>query len=193
MTMITRLSELLPELIERFRERGWEVERPREAFLRVNAAGEGYTIDGLERTGPVYWPHLKDWVERCGGDKGEGQLILLAMGFFAKEALGEFLNTGLNGRAALVELGLRSFFDEEPRPRKIGRTATEPFRIVEETLEAKGLTLQAITCEWCRQSPVAACAECGNLLCKSHFISCPLCGTKLCHPDVGDCYFKHRC
>lgn len=187
--MIRRLSELLPKLEERFHERGWQVRRPREAFLKVSAGGEDYTIDGLERTGPVYWPHLRDWVKRCG----EGQLILLTMGFFPQETLGKFLDEGLNGRTALVELGLQSFFDQEPHPRKLGRIATEPFQVLEEVLAREGLAPQAITCEWCRQSPIVSCAECGSLLCKSHFIACPLCGAKLCHPDVADCYFKHKC
>lgn len=86
--MITKLSDILPGVIERFRKRGWRVERPRDLFLRVNAAGEDHTLDGLERTGPVYRPHLKDWVGRCG----EGRLILPAMGFFDREPrLGKLL------------------------------------------------------------------------------------------------------
>jgi len=186
--MITRLSELLPGLAERSRRRGWRVRRPRDVLLRLDTDDGAYVIDGLERTGPVYFSHLREWIARCG----EGQLILLAMGFFPQEALGEFLNRGLNGRAALVELGLESFFDREPRPRKLGRTATEPFQVLEEVLAKEGLTPQAITCGWCTQAPVAGCTECGSLLCRSHFLVCPLCGAKLCHPDVSRCYFDHE-
>ena len=187
--MITRLSEIIPQLTERFRERGWPVRQRKDVFLEAEAGEKTLVIDGMERTGPIYWPNLSPWIKRCG----DGQLILLTMGFFPKEALGEFLKTGLARRVALIELGLASFFETEPRPRKLGRVDTEPFQVVEEVLAGEGIKPELITCRYCREAPVVGCEECGNLICKSHFISCPLCRAKLCHPDVADCYFKHNC
>jgi len=168
--MIRRLSELLPGLEERFHGHGWRVQRSRNALLRVNAAGEDYVIDGLERTGPVYWPHPRDWIARCG----EGQPILLTMGFFPQTPLRKFLDLG-------------------PHPRRIGRTATDPLQVLEEALATEGLTPQETTRGWCQRSPIVSCAECESLPCRSHSIACPLCGAKSCHPDVAKCHFNHEC
>ncbi len=189
--MIHRLSEIIPHLIASCRERGWLARRGERAWLEVVAEGEPFVIDAKEHTGPIYWPNLEGWMALF---PASSHLILLTMGFLPTRTLGQLLGQpGLAGRVELVELGLRSFFDTEFRPRKFGQTETALYRVVEGALAQWAVEPQAITCRYCSGKPLAACEACGHLICKSHFIPCPLCRACLCHPDASDCYFEHEC
>lgn len=188
--MINRLSETLPSIRAAAEEEGWETSSGVRPPLRVLAQGREHTIDVKEHTGPVYWPNLSDWIARCG----EGNSILMTMGFVPDRVLGQFLvERDLVERVALVWMGLTSFFETAFRPRKIGQTDTPVFAVVESVLAARGLQLEPVSCRYCTGQPLGSCQICGAVSCKSHFILCPLCQVYLCHPDVKDCYFKHEC
>jgi len=160
------------------------------ATLEVKVEGERYVVDIREHTGPIHWPSLRDWIRQFDGQR---KLILLTMGFFPKKSILELLKDPQRaGRVSIVGMGLRDYFDTEFKPRKLG-PASPLLDAVEEVLAGRGISLQAITCDYCSERPLAGCDVCGALLCKSHFIPCPLCNARLCHPDVNDCYFKHQC
>jgi len=184
-----RLSEIIPLVKEGAAKRGWKVLSHEGATLEVEVNGECHVLDIREHTGPIHWPSLKDWIEQLGKSK----LVLLTMGFFPKKTLSELLKDPARaGRVVLMGMGLRDFFDTEFRPRRLG-PASALAEVVEEALTGRGLSPQAISCDYCAERPLATCKVCGSLLCKSHFIPCPLCGARLCHPDVKNCYFQHEC
>ena len=188
--MINRLSEIVPAIKAAAEKRGWQTRSGERTLLEVVADGRRYIIDVKEHTGPLYWPNLRDWTGRCG----EGSQILMTMGFFPDKTIGQLLNEPeLAKRVALVGMGLQSFFDTEFRAIKFGQLKTLLFQEVERILAGEGIELQAVTCAYCVGNPLTACRECGRLICKSHFIPCPLCQARLCHPDANDCYFRHEC
>jgi hypothetical protein len=90
-------------------------------------------------------------------------------------------------------MGLTSFFETESTPKKFGQIETPPFLMVENILAKRDIQLQEISCHYCAGKLLVSCQVCGALLCKNHFIVCPLCRIYHCHPDVKDCYFKHEC
>jgi len=189
--MIHRLSEIVPPLREACREKGWATRPGERALLEIETSDASYVLDVKEHTGPIYWRSLEEWVGRFG--PGE-HLILLTMGFFPVKTLGQLLaRPELYRRVALVEMGMQSFFDAEFKARKFGQFNTPLFREVERVLAGEGVELRPVTCLYCAENPLTTCQGCGRLICKSHFIPCPLCGARLCHPDVKDCYFRHEC
>ena len=189
--MIHRLSEIVPALREACQENGWPARLGEQALLEVETSEAAYVLDAREHTGPIHWRSLEEWTARFGAEK---RLILLTMGFFPVKTLGQLLaRPDLTRRVALVEMGMRSFFDTEFRARKFGQLKTLLFQEVERILAGEGIELRAVTCAYCAENPLTACRECGRLICKSHFIPCPLCQARLCHPDVSDCYFRHEC
>ena len=187
---LRRLSDIIPRIEEESLRRRWQVLTRKGVTLQVQADDERFILDVREHTGPVLWPALEAWIDqlRCRGTP-----VLLAMGFFPKTALSKLLERPKRARRlVLVEMGLHDFFDTAFRPRRLG--PTPPFAaMVEEVLTERGLSLQPIPCDYCFERPLASCQVCGALLCKSHFIRCPLCNIRFCHPDVNDCYFKHHC
>jgi len=187
--MINRLSEILPAIKAAAERSGWQTTGER-APLEVVAEGKRYLIDVKEHTGPIYWLNLRDWIGRFG----EGGQILMTMGFFPDKAIGQLLSErDLAKRVALVGMGLTSIFETEFKPRKLGQTETPLFLVVEDIFARRGIQLQGISCHYCAGRPLASCQICDALSCKNHFIVCPLCRAYLCHPDVKDCYFKHKC
>jgi hypothetical protein len=188
--MIDRLSEILPAIEAAAERRGWQTKPGERAFLKIVAEGKGYIVDMKENTGPIYWPSLRDWTGRFG----EKSQILMTMGFFPNKTIGQLLNDPeLAKRIALVGMGLTTFFETEFKPKKFGQVETAPFLMVEDILAKRDIQLQEISCHFCAGKPLVSCQVCGALLCKNHFIVCPLCRTYHCHPDVKDCYFKHEC
>jgi hypothetical protein len=188
--MIDRLSEIVPAIEAAARKRGWQSGPAERALLKVVVEGKLHLIDVKEHSGPIYWGNLRDWIGRLG----EGSPILMTMGFFPDRTIGHLLNEpDLASRVALLGMGLTSFFETEPKPRKFGQTGTSLFSVVEDILGRRGIELQEICCHYCAGRPLNSCQVCGALTCKSHFIACPLCRAYLCHPDVKDCYFQHEC
>jgi hypothetical protein len=188
--MISRLSEILPAIKAAAEERGWQTRSGERALLEVAAEGNRYIIDVKEHTGPIYWPNLRDWIGRFG----EVGQILMAMGFFPDKAIGQLLNEPkLAKRIALAWMGLTSFFETEFKPKKFGQTESPLFLVVEEILAERGIQLQDVSCRYCAGKLLASCQICGALICKNHFIRCPLCKAHFCHPDAKGCYFTHEC
>lgn len=188
--MINRLSEIVPDIKAAVQEAGWDAIEGERVLLRITAEGTRHSVDAKEHTGPIYWPNLRDWMERLG----EGRQILMTMGFYPQTAIGKLLHEReFVDRVALVEMGMRNFFDTEFRPQKFGLTNTPVFSLIEETFAAKGIQMRDVTCSYCSSKPLICCQVCGALACGSHFIPCPLCGVHFCHPDVNRCYFDHRC
>jgi len=52
---------------------------------------------------------------------------------------------------------------------------------------------QETGCTYCSRENLTLCEVCHNPICENHGLSCPLCHTNLCHPDVQDCFFNHNC
>lgn len=48
-------------------------------------------------------------------------------------------------------------------------------------------------CGYCARETLTLCQVCQSPLCENHHLYCPLCHARLCHPDVKDCFFNHRC
>ena len=48
-------------------------------------------------------------------------------------------------------------------------------------------------CGYCAGGTLTLCEVCQSPICENHHLSCPLCHTHLCHPDVNDCFFNHKC
>jgi MoaA/NifB/PqqE/SkfB family radical SAM enzyme len=57
----------------------------------------------------------------------------------------------------------------------------------------RAIAVQEAGCQYCRKETLVVCQACQTLVCESHSITCPLCHSQFCHPDVRDCFFKHRC
>lgn len=189
--MVHRLAELSADLEARCRQRGWPAHREPGGWLRVTVGEAEYIVDVRETTGPIYWRNLEGWIR---GFDEPGHLVLLAMGFFPQSTLVSLIRKpGLVQRVTLMGMGQTSYFETDLRPRKFGETMTPVFEALEEAMVARGLVAEPITCGYCSGTPLSACQVCDSLICKSHFLLCPLCRAHLCHPDVNDCYFKHQC
>jgi len=188
--MIHRLSEIVPALREACQEESWSARPGEQAFLEIETREASYVLDAKEHTGPLYWLSLEEWIRRFRGEK---HLILLTMGFFPAKTLGQLLDRpDLVRWVAPVEIGMQSFFDTEFKARELGQLNTPLFQEVERILAEEGVEPQLVTCFYCAGNSPTACQEYGHLIYKSHFIPCPLCWARLCHPDVSDCYFQHE-
>jgi hypothetical protein len=188
--MINRFSEVIPQLSERLKQTGAQVSAPAGALLAVELQGEKYLLDSKEQTGPILPANLEKWI---AGLPADAHLILLTMGFFHPRAIAFLIQQGQNSRVALVQMGLASFFDEQARPAKFGETDTPVFKALEEEMSNLGNELAPVSCSYCSATAVGVCRDCGKLLCKDHFISCAICRGNFCHPDSGECYFRHQC
>ena len=188
--MINRFSEIIPHLSKHLTETGAQIFNPRVAILGVKVGGEDFLMDTKEQTGPILLANLENWIASLPGD---AHLILFTMGFFHPRAIAHLIQRGQNSRVALVQMGLASFFDEQARPSKFGETDSLVFKTLEEEMAKQGISLTPISCSYCPAAVVGVCRDCGKLLCKDHFISCAICRSNFCHPDSGECYFRHEC
>jgi MoaA/NifB/PqqE/SkfB family radical SAM enzyme len=60
-------------------------------------------------------------------------------------------------------------------------------------LKRRAIVVQEAGCRYCGKETLALCQVCQSPACKSHSLSCPFCHARLCHPDVKDCFFQHKC
>lgn len=190
--MIQRISDLRPELEKACRELAWKVKHGTVAMLEAEKDGKTCVIDAKEHTGPIFRGNLEQWTR----DYPQAHwLILVTMGFFAPDSYRFVLATEeRRQRILLISLGLRDYFDREFKPRRL--IATDPPELlheVESALKRRKLPLVDVTCSHCNEKAITFCEKCGALLCKDHYIPCAVCRTKLCHPDIGKCFFTHEC
>ncbi len=60
-------------------------------------------------------------------------------------------------------------------------------------LKRRAIVVQEAGCGYCGKETLAICQVCQSPACESHSLSCPFCHARLCHPDVKDCFFNHKC
>lgn len=60
-------------------------------------------------------------------------------------------------------------------------------------LKRRAIVVQETGCGYCGKETLAICQVCQSPACESHSLSCPFCHARLCHPDVKDCFFNHKC
>jgi len=60
-------------------------------------------------------------------------------------------------------------------------------------LKRRAIVVQEAGCGYCGKETLALCQVCQSPACEGHSLSCPFCHARLCHPDVKDCFFKHKC
>ena len=60
-------------------------------------------------------------------------------------------------------------------------------------LKRRAVVVQETGCGYCGKETLALCQVCQSPACESHSLSCPFCHARLCHPDVKDCFFNHKC
>jgi MoaA/NifB/PqqE/SkfB family radical SAM enzyme len=53
--------------------------------------------------------------------------------------------------------------------------------------------IEGISCKHCGRKQLVTCEVCGTPLCEEHSFYCPLCRAPVCHPDVKECFFQHKC
>lgn len=189
---IYRVSDVKPDLERAYRELGWRVAVKTTAMLEVKRRDKVCVIDVKEHTGPVYKRDLEQWIRNY---PHADWLILITMGFFAPDSYRFVLASEERVRkVALVSLGLRDYFDQDFRPMKlVASKPSELFRELENVIGKWGLRLRSVPCNYCNRMAIIFCRECDVMLCRDHFIPCPVCHVKLCHPDVNRCFFAHEC
>lgn len=190
--MIYRISELKPKIIEKAESLGWTLkgEAPAIEFVKGN---EKCILDWRDTAGPVSEGSLRRWIEEY---RDADQIILMTMGFFDKKAYGHILsNKDLRKRTVLIEFGLRDYFDETLKPKKLVLRPSDIFLETERVIGGYGLPLQSVSCDFCSGKPANVCADCKAIVCKDHIITCPMCRGNFCHPDLtgNRCFFKHIC
>ncbi|HDM43313.1 MAG TPA: hypothetical protein ENG29_02880 [Firmicutes bacterium] len=190
MPTIRRITDIERPLVEALEKRGRSVEKAMGAFLRVSVGEKIYVIDNKDHSGPVMLSNLRGWIDSF--DRGD-HLILLTMGFFHPRCYQYLIDEKILSRIALIGIGLRDFYDEEAKATAFGEVEGGVFDAVVSVLGDRGIDVDVVTCKYCGGRVVAYCCGCSALLCKSHFIQCPLCKATLCHTDVSDCYYKHEC
>lgn len=191
--VINRINDLKPELLDACKRLGWKVKESR--FLLVaEKEGKRCLIDGRDATGPIFERSLNLWLKDI---LPSNQVILIAMGFFAPNALKHILkDKGKREKIILVSFGLKDFFDTEFKPKKLQLASpTDLYLELETILRKFGLAVSPVECNYCGKKAIAVCNSCEAMLCKSHFVPCTFCRIPLCHPDVTGkmCFFQHEC
>lgn len=190
--MNIRTSDIKDKLKSRFLKNGYKILEAKNTFLKISDAEKTYTIDNIDHTGPVLFKSFKEWIDTF--DESE-DLILITVGFFHTDISKYLAKSGNTDRIALLQFGLRSIYDDEIETDIFGNTNTNIFRILIEVInEEMRVSFSPEHCDYCERDSAGYCVECGARLCPEHFIPCPLCGAKLCHPDSGKrCYYEHDC
>jgi len=136
---------------------------------------------------------MNNW---CNELKDYNYKVLITLGFFTKKALGYVLkNSKLKGTTLLVQAGLKDYMDTNIKvtylPTNNNIVNSLVLSAIEEYLNMKATPF---TCSYCTNPLITVCNYCGALLCKRHFIICPVCRNTFCHPDTGrECFYKHKC
>jgi len=190
--VISRLAEIKGELRERYSNAGLVVSPKNNYFLYLTKGKDIYIIDHQEHTGPILFKSFKDWLGEFGGYT---QLILITLGFFHKQATDYILESNLGAKVTLLQFGIHSIYDDELHPQIFGDRESIVCKILFDTIRDRmGIDFSDDICKYCSRKAVAQCVICASHLCSDHFIPCPLCRAKLCHPDSGrECYYQHNC
>lgn len=193
MALFRRIGELKPKIIKKAESLGWTSKREAPVIELVRG-NERCILDWRDVAGPVSEGSLRRWVE---GYKDADQVILMTMGFFDKKAYGYILsNKHLRKRTILIEFGLRDYFDETFKPKKLVLTRpSDIFLETERIIESYGTPILKVLCDFCSGKPANVCADCKAIVCKDHIITCPMCKRYFCHPNLtgNKCFFKHIC
>lgn len=189
--MVPQLWETITEVKRRSEEKRWATRwlalSGKRALLEVTTEGEVYWADAIEHQEPLAWSSLEALIKQLE----ERNLVLLTTGSLPNTIVAELLRHPARKQIAVIAMGLDNHAKAGSKAKKFGETKTPLFDLTEGILEEKGIRLGEITCGYCNQKTLTACHLCHSLLCKEHFLCCPLCGLYLCHPDVKDCYFHH--
>lgn len=192
--MKLRLADIKEKLISELRENDYGVKDEVNTFLKITDSDseKTYIIDNRDHTGPILLKSFIEWIE--GFDK-DVKLIFITMGFFHEDVYKYLIEGGMVGRLALLQFGQRSIYDDELHTGIFGNTSGEVFEILIDVVgNEMGIEIERELCAYCDRDKVVYCEECLSRLCSEHFIPCPLCRAKLCHPDTGErCYYEHNC
>ncbi len=189
--------ERISSIIRRLRDRlsALELDTKLEGSLLEVQKGEArIVVDGKEHTGPVTLREFDLWLQDL---PAYSQAILIAMGFFRPEVHRRVLSDpAIRSKLVLISFGLRDYMDTVLKPKRLlVAEITEPVAELLSILEETGIHPEDVSCDYCPSKALVACSVCGLLLCKRHFIPCPVCKAIMCHSTETrrHCFFKHAC
>lgn len=189
--MLRRCSDILSTLKEEGLKREFKVE-VKSGRLILEKPDLNIVVECRDTTGPITERFIENWYNEVKEYKYK---ILITLGYYTKKALSYiFRKVKPKGTVLLLEAGLKDYMDSSMNFKYLPTNNSEVNNIVLEALDRLNIKPTQFTCSYCGNSAITSCGYCDALLCRRHFIICPVCGDWFCHPDTGkDCFHKHKC
>ena len=190
--MLKEIESLERSLIEEFRKPADDFIKGDNPWLEFRSDGRRVVIDKIGYVEEIPIDIFKDWIKKVGK---ASLYILFTNGKFNSDIITYALTEKeIQNKVILVPIDLDKNKEIGIKP-LVYDFSSNKNTLLSSVFNKSGIPFRNAHCTACNKTILGACTDCGQLLCKDHFISCAICKKLFCHPDLVDreCFYKHNC